>query len=82
MYPVYRKDVSTPCAFPQNQCRTMAPQIFQYRRIVGHHFARRHKGHRAACKSWIAGMRRDLAACGWSANAKACNAAMVGGGAQ
>lgn len=78
MYPVYRKDVSTGSDYPQNLCRTMAPQIYQYRRIVGHHFARRHKGHRAACKSWIAGFRRDLQACGWSTSAKACNLALGG----
>lgn len=72
-YPVYRKDVSTVGQFPQNLLRTMAPQVYQYRRIVGHHFAKRHAGHRAACKNWIAAFRRDLSACGWSSKAAHVN---------
>ena len=74
MYPVYRQPVTgTASAYPLNLLRTMAPQIFNFRRIVGHHFARRHKGHKAACRSWIAGMRRDLVACGWNASAALVN---------
>lgn len=74
MYPTYRQPLSNPGPYPENLCRTMWPQVANYRRIIGHHFKMRHKGHRNACKSWIAGFRRDLSACGWSACAHAVNA--------
>ena len=76
LYPTYRLDGSTADEYSANLCRTMAPQIYKYRRIVGHHFAQRNVDtrHRAACKNWIAAFRRDLMACGWSAHARAVNA--------
>ena len=78
LYPVYRLDGTTANAHSANHCRTMAPQVYQYRRTVGHHFARRNVDprHRAACKNWVAAFPRDLKACGWSAHARAVNGAL------
>lgn len=79
-YPVYRLDGSTASEHSANFCRTMAPQIYQYRRVVGHHFALRHADprRRDACRNWIKAFRRDLMACGWSAHARAVNQSFEG----
>ena len=83
MYPTYRPTASiqhpnsTPGPYPENLCRTMAPQVYQYRRVIGSHFARRHKdSSNAAVRNWVAAYRRDLRACGWNTAAKAVNATM------
>ena len=84
MYPTYRPTEqnqhpnSTPGPYPQNLCRTMAPQMYNYRRIIGSHFARRHQDSSpAAVRSWVAAYRRDLRACGWNTAAKAVNASQI-----
>ncbi len=81
MYPTYRATErnqypnSTPGPYPQNLCRTMAPQIYQYRRVIGSHFARRHTTSSSAnTRAWIEALRRDMRACGWNTAAKAVNA--------
>lgn len=83
MYPTYRPTEanqyahSTPGDYPENLCRTMAAQIYQYRRTIGHHFARRHGPSSAAnVRNWIAALRRDMRACGWNTAAKAANELM------
>jgi len=74
-YPVYRKDVARgEYLFPLNVCKTMAPQIYQYRRVIGHRFKLRHVHGRKQVRDWIEAFRRDLQACGWSANARLANA--------
>lgn len=76
LYPVYRTPApGTVSSYPAELVRTMAPQIFNYRRIIGHHFARRHEDVRryAAARNWIEAFRRDLQACGWNANAAYLN---------
>ena len=84
MYPTYRATErnqypgSTPGQYPQNLCRTMAPQIYQYRRVIGSHFARRHKDSSAAnARNWIEAYRRELRACGWNTAAKAVNGRQI-----
>ena len=84
MYPTYRATTdnqhpgSTPGPYPQNLCRTMAPQVYQYRRIISSHFARRRKDSSPAkVRNWIAAYRRDMRACGWNTAAKAVNAAQI-----
>ena len=81
MYPTYRATArnqhpnSTPGPYPQNLCRTMAAQIYNYRRVIGSHFARRHRDSSTQhVRNWIEAYRRDLRACGWNTAAKAVNA--------
>ncbi|GEM_PF-6643301 len=79
MYPVYRQSpMGTGSAYPENLLRTMAPQIFQLRRVVGHHFKNRHKGHRDACRNWVRHMRSELRSCGWNAAAIQVNSKQEG----
>ena len=75
MYPIYRQPATTPSPYPENVCRTMAPQVYQYRRVIGHHFKNRRNGSSPAnVRNWIAAFRRDLRACGWSTYAAQVNA--------
>lgn len=75
MWPVYRQDIlGTPCAYPRNLLRTMAPTMYQFRRVIGGHFARRHSTSTPAnVRMWIKAYRKDLHACGWNMAARQVN---------
>jgi hypothetical protein len=85
LYPTYRETErnqypwSTPSNYPANLCRTMAPTMYQLRRVIGHHFAKRHgPSSPANVRGWIEAYRGDMRACGWNLSAKAANAAISG----
>lgn len=59
--------MSVQSQFPREVIRVMAPQILSLRRVVRHHFERRHTTHSArGVRNWIAELRRIDRSSGYS----------------